>query len=113
MAQLSGTYANTGQSALAPEWSRKAFELRDRVSERERYFISWRYYRDATQAWDKGLELARSWTAAYPRESIRVQQPRVRGVGARAVSAGDRAASRIDPARSEVLRADVESRVRR
>ena len=70
MAQLSGMYANTGQSALAPEWSRRAFELRDRVSERERYFISWRYYRDATQAWDKGLELARSWTAAYPRESF-------------------------------------------
>ena len=69
MAQLSGTYANTWQSALAPEWSRKAFELRDRVSERERYMISWRYYRDATQAWDKGLELARSWTDAYPRES--------------------------------------------
>jgi serine/threonine protein kinase len=69
-AQLSGTYVNTSQSALAPEWSRKAFELRDRVSERERYFISWRYYRDATQAWDKALELARSWTAAYPRESF-------------------------------------------
>ncbi|MGH9419986.1 MAG: hypothetical protein ACRD3J_08440, partial [Thermoanaerobaculia bacterium] len=67
-AQLSGAYANTGQPALAPEWSRKAFALRDRVSERERYFISWRYYRDATQAWDSGLELARSWTAAYPRE---------------------------------------------
>ena len=31
--------------------------------------ISWRYYRDATQAWDKGLELSRSWSAAYPRES--------------------------------------------
>ena len=69
-AQLSGVYANTGQSALAPEWSRRAFELRDRVSERERYFISWRYYRDAIQAWDKGLELARSWTAAYPREAF-------------------------------------------
>jgi serine/threonine protein kinase/tetratricopeptide (TPR) repeat protein len=68
-AQLSGTYTNTWQSALAPEWSRRAFELRDRVSERERFIISWRYYRDATQAWDKGLELARSWTAAYPRES--------------------------------------------
>ena len=70
MAQLSGMYANTGQLALAPEWSRRAFELRDRVSERERYFISWRFYRDAIQAWDKGLELARSWTAAYPRESF-------------------------------------------
>lgn len=67
-ALLSGVYANTGQSALAPEWSRRAFEHRDRVTERERYFISWRYYRDAGQAWDKGLELARSWTAAYPRE---------------------------------------------
>ncbi len=70
LAQLSGTYANTGQSALAPEWSRRAFELRDRVSERERYFISWRYYRDAIQAWDQALDLARSWTAAYPRESF-------------------------------------------
>ena len=69
LAELSGTYANTWQSLLAPPWSRRAFELRDRVSERERYVISWRYYRDATQAWDEGLELARSWTAAYPRES--------------------------------------------
>jgi len=70
MALLSGVYANTGQTALAPEWSRKAFDLRDRVSERERYFISWRYYRDATQAFDRGLDLARSWTAAYPREAF-------------------------------------------
>ena len=69
LAQLSGTYANTWQSMLAPEWSRKAFAMRDRVSERERYVISWRYYRDATQSWDMALELARSWTAAYPRES--------------------------------------------
>ena len=49
---------------------RKAFELRDRVSERERFFISWRYYRDAEQAWDKALELARSWTTTYPREAF-------------------------------------------
>jgi eukaryotic-like serine/threonine-protein kinase len=68
-AELSGTYANTWQSLLAPPWSHKAFDLRDRVSERERYVISWRYYRDATQAWDEGLELAQSWAAAYPRES--------------------------------------------
>ena len=69
-ALLSAVYANTGQSALAPAFSRKAFELRDRVSERERFFISWRYYRDAIQAWDKALELARSWTATYPREAF-------------------------------------------
>jgi eukaryotic-like serine/threonine-protein kinase len=69
-AQMSGVYANTGQSALAPAYSQKAFELRDRVSERERFFISWRYYRDAAQAWDKALDLARSWTATYPREAF-------------------------------------------
>ena len=69
-AQLSAVYANTGQTALAPAFSRKAFELRDRVSERERFFISWRYFRDAIQAWDKALELARSWTATYPREAF-------------------------------------------
>jgi tetratricopeptide (TPR) repeat protein len=40
------------------------------VSERERFFISWRYYRDATQDGDKALELTREWAATYPRESI-------------------------------------------
>jgi tetratricopeptide (TPR) repeat protein len=69
-AQLSSVYTNTGQAELAPEYSRRAFELRDRVSERERFFISWRYYRDAAQDTDKALELARSWTATYPREAF-------------------------------------------
>jgi eukaryotic-like serine/threonine-protein kinase len=69
-ALLSAVYANTYQSALAPEFSRKAFDLRDRVSERERFYISWRYYRDAEQAWDKALDLARSWTTTYPREAF-------------------------------------------
>jgi tetratricopeptide (TPR) repeat protein len=67
---LSAVYAQTGQSTLAPELSRKAFELRSRVSERERFVISWRYYRDAIQAWDKALDLARSWTTTYPREAF-------------------------------------------
>lgn len=69
-ALLSGVYANTGQSTLAPTFSRRAFELRDRVSQRERFFISWRYFRDAVQDWEKALELARTWTAAYPREAF-------------------------------------------
>ena len=100
MAQLSGMYANTGQLALAPEWSRRAFELRDGVSERERYFISWRFYRDAVQAWDKGLDLARSWTAAYPRESFAFNSL---GFAARALGQNEQAVAplresmRLDP----------------
>ena len=69
-ALLSGVYANTGRSADAPAFSQRAFELRDRVSERERFFISWRYYIDAAQAWDKALELSLSWTTTYPREAF-------------------------------------------
>jgi tetratricopeptide (TPR) repeat protein len=69
-ARLSGVYANNGRSAEAPAFARKAFELRDRVSERERFFISWRYYLDAEQAWDKALDVAHSWTATYPREAF-------------------------------------------
>ena len=69
-ALLSGVYANTRRSALAPEFSRRAFDLRHRVSERERFFISWRYYHDATQDWDKAIDLARSWTSTYPREAF-------------------------------------------
>ena len=66
--RLAEVFANTDQPALAPPYARKAFELRDRVSERERFFIAWRYYRDALQNADKALELAQSWAATYPRE---------------------------------------------
>ena len=69
-AQLSSVYANNGQRALAPPFSRQAFELRDRVSERERFYISWRYYSDADRSWDEALELARTWTESYPQEAF-------------------------------------------
>lgn len=70
MALLATVYSNTGQTSLAPEYAKKAFDLRDRVSERERFFIAYRYYRDATQDWAEALELSRSWTATYPREAF-------------------------------------------
>ena len=69
-AALSSVYSNNGQSALAPPFSRRAFELRDRVSERERFFISWRYYWDAERSVDEALDLARSWTESYPHEAF-------------------------------------------
>jgi eukaryotic-like serine/threonine-protein kinase len=69
-ALLSGAYANSNHSTLAPEYARRAFELRARVSERERFFIEWRYYHDATQNWDTLRDLARTWTATYPRETF-------------------------------------------
>ncbi len=99
-AQLSGMYVNTGQPELAPEWSHKAFERRDRVSERERFFISWRYYRDSTLAMDQALELARAWSTAYPRDAFAVNSV---GFAARALGQHRQAATafqesmRLDP----------------
>jgi len=69
-ALLSAVYANTGRTTDAPQYAQRAFELRDRVSERERFFISWRYLVDAEQAWDKALDLAVAWTQTYPREAF-------------------------------------------
>jgi tetratricopeptide (TPR) repeat protein len=69
-ALLAAVYRNTGRSTEAAPISQRAFELRDRVSEREKYFISWRYYMDTAQAWDKALELSTSWTKTYPREAF-------------------------------------------
>jgi tetratricopeptide (TPR) repeat protein len=69
-ALLSGIYRNTGRSTEAAPHSQRAFELRDRVSERERYFISWRYYLDMAQNWGEALDLSMSWTTTYPREAF-------------------------------------------
>ena len=69
-ALLSAVYANTGRMTEAPRYARRAYELHDRVSERERFFISWRYLVDAEQAWDKALDLALAWTKTYPREAF-------------------------------------------
>ena len=101
-ALLSGVYANAAPDRRSRrEYSQRAFELRDRVSERERFFISWRYYHDATQDWDKALELARTWTATYPREVLRVQQPC--GAAHKAL----RAVRSVDRGVSDVERASI------
>jgi tetratricopeptide (TPR) repeat protein len=70
LARLASVYADTGQMALVPALMQKAFEHSDRVSERERFLIAFGYYRDATQDWAAALDLARLWTAAYPREAV-------------------------------------------
>ncbi len=109
-ALLSGVYANNGRSAEAPAFSRRAFELRDRVSERERFFISWRYYIDAAQAWDKALDAGAIVDRDLSARSVRLQQPRP-GVGrVRSARRGGARVPRSDSPRSEVRAAAWQSR---
>jgi tetratricopeptide (TPR) repeat protein len=68
---LDEAYFNTAQLDLAAHAAEKAFELRDRVSEREKFIISASYYFDVTGELDKSIESYELWKRNYPRD----QQP--------------------------------------
>ena len=65
-AELGFYYWNMGQTDLGAEYVRKAYEHRDRVSERERLFILFLYDRQVTGNLQKELETLESWVQAYP-----------------------------------------------
>ena len=67
-AHLGRQYASLGESELGAQNIAKAYELRNRVSDQENYFITFNYHRQVT----RNLELARqtleSWAQKYPRD---------------------------------------------
>jgi eukaryotic-like serine/threonine-protein kinase len=63
-------YSNLGQASLAAENARKAYSLRDRVSEREGYRISAFYFQYVTGEIDKAIEIYDLWSKSYPRDMI-------------------------------------------
>ncbi len=48
----------------------KAYELRDRASERERFYIQAHYYDQVMMDFEKTLQTYAEWRQAYPRETI-------------------------------------------
>jgi serine/threonine protein kinase len=68
-ARLGQVYNNTGQSALAIENTKQAFERRERASEVEKLYISTHYYENVTGEWDKAIEAYQLWKRTYPRDS--------------------------------------------
>jgi serine/threonine protein kinase/Tfp pilus assembly protein PilF len=63
-------YHNIREAALARENARKAYDLRDRVSERERLAIESQYYSTATGELEKAVEVYQVWKQTYPREFV-------------------------------------------
>ena len=66
-ARLAVAYDNSRQTGLAAESATRAFDMRERVSEREKLFISWRYYSLTTREIDKAIEVLELWKQTYPR----------------------------------------------
>jgi eukaryotic-like serine/threonine-protein kinase len=69
-ARLAVVYTNEGQSELSRLASQKAYELRDRISEREKLYVEWSYYGNATGQWDKTNETLALWKSTYPRDWV-------------------------------------------
>ena len=67
-AHLGAALSGIGETVLAEERLRKAYELRDHASGPERLFIMFNYERDVTGDLEKALEVADQWTQTYPRD---------------------------------------------
>jgi eukaryotic-like serine/threonine-protein kinase len=69
-ARIGQGYGNIGESVLAIENTKQAFERRDRCSELEKLYIETHYYSIVTGESDKELEALELWRRTYPRDSI-------------------------------------------
>ena len=66
-ANLGLAYTAVGESVLSAESTIKAWQLRDRVSEREKFFIDFIYDREVTGNLEKAYQTLELWLQTYPR----------------------------------------------
>ncbi|HKM85958.1 MAG TPA: protein kinase [Terriglobales bacterium] len=68
-ATLGTVYSNLTQQEQADSYLTKAFDLKERASERERFYISSHYYDIAARDFEKGIEIYQQWVQTYPRDT--------------------------------------------
>jgi serine/threonine protein kinase/tetratricopeptide (TPR) repeat protein len=95
-ARMGVIYANSGEAEKAIEATRKAYELRGRVSEREKLYITEHYYQTVTGEKDKEMETLELYARTYPNDEV---PPNNLAVGY--AMEGDYAGS-VEPARQAV-----------
>jgi eukaryotic-like serine/threonine-protein kinase len=66
---LGRVYGDIGESVLSAESASKAWQLRDRASDRERFFITATYDEQVTGNLEKARETCALWTQSYPRDA--------------------------------------------
>jgi serine/threonine protein kinase/tetratricopeptide (TPR) repeat protein len=69
-ARIGVFYINQDQMETAQQYLQKSYYLRDRVSERERLYITEKYYNYITGEIDKAVETLQTWTRLYPNDFI-------------------------------------------
>jgi serine/threonine protein kinase/Flp pilus assembly protein TadD len=68
-AYLGTTYSNMGQTNLYEEYLKKAFDLKDRASERERFYIAGHYY-DSLGDVEQSLQTWQLYHQTYPNDEV-------------------------------------------
>jgi tetratricopeptide (TPR) repeat protein len=67
-ARMATCYNFLKQYESARAASSKAYEYRDRASEREKLYVSWNYYGAVTGEIDKAADALEVWKRTYPRD---------------------------------------------
>jgi serine/threonine protein kinase/Flp pilus assembly protein TadD len=67
---LGVSYDNLGESGLGSQNMQKAYQLRSRLSERERFHITAYYYADVTGDLEKANQTYELWAQAYSRDYV-------------------------------------------
>src|SRR5208283_2888917 len=70
IASLGTSYGNLGQTGLAAENIRRAYELRERVSERERIYIQAKYDSYILGDFEEARQAYELWAQTYPRDNV-------------------------------------------
>ena len=65
-ARLGTIYANAAEKTLSSSYLKKAFELRERTTDRERLYIAAHYYSVATGEIQRSIEAFELWRSLYP-----------------------------------------------
>jgi len=69
-ARLGIAFTSIGEPSVGAESTRQAYELRDRTSEAEKYFILATYYKEVTGNLEKAEQTCRLWIQDYPRSPM-------------------------------------------
>ncbi len=69
-AMLGRMYGDLGESGVAADYTRRAYELRDHASEAEKYFITASFHIAVTGNMEKAEQNCELWKQAYPRTEI-------------------------------------------
>jgi serine/threonine protein kinase/tetratricopeptide (TPR) repeat protein len=69
-AVLGQVESNLGEKKVGSEYTKKAYDLRDRASEPEKFYIESHYYENVTGDSEQAVQVYLLWAQTYPQDSI-------------------------------------------